>query len=127
MFLILYNAYSRWIEVYPMLLNITSNATINSLRHSFATHELPHIIITDNGTSFTICTINRIKHITTATYHPSSNGSARVVQTFKSSNKNICENSNSDLITSIIFYCPTEVTCIVLHCYLLLNYYSTEK
>ena len=92
MFLILYDSYSRWIEVYPMPSHlshpITSKATINSLRHSFATHGLPHIIVTDNGTSFTsnelktFCKMNGIKHITTA---PCTAETA--VQTFKSSMK----------------------------------------
>ena len=41
MFFILYGLYSRWIEVYHMS-NIISKATINSLRHSFATHRLLH-------------------------------------------------------------------------------------
>ena len=78
MFLILYDSYSRWIEVYPMPSHlshpITSKATINSLRHSFATHGLPHIIVTDNGTSFTsnefktFCKMNGIKHITTTPF-----------------------------------------------------------
>ena len=107
MFLSLHGSYSRWIEVHPMS-NIISKATINSWRHSFTTHGLPHIIVMDNGTSFTsnefktFCTINGIKHITTAPYHPPSNGpTERAVLTLKSSMKKICENSNSDLITSI--------------------------
>ena len=48
----------------------------------------------DNRTSFannefkTFCTMNGIKHITTAPYHPSPNDPAkRAVQTFKSSIK----------------------------------------
>ena len=72
MFLILYDSYSRWIKVYSTS-NITSKATINSLRHSFVIHERPHIIVTDNGTSSfasnkfkTFCAINGIKHITTS-------------------------------------------------------------
>ena len=106
MFLILYNSYSRWVEVYHIS-NVTSKATISSLRHSFPTHGLSHIIVTDNGTYFTsnkfsFCTMNGIKHIITALYYPSSNAPAeRVVQTWKSSMKKICDNSNSDLITSI--------------------------
>ena len=66
MFFILYGLYSRWIEVYHMS-NIISKAKINSLRHSFATHRLPYIIVTDNGISFTskefkiFCTVNGIK------------------------------------------------------------------
>ena len=56
-------------KVYPMS-NMASK--FNSLRHSFATHGLPHIIVTDNGASFTsnefetFSTRNVIKHINTA-------------------------------------------------------------
>ena len=106
MFLILYDSYSRWIEAYPMS-NITSEAGINNLRHSIATHWLLYIIVTDNGTSFTSNDFKKfnaigIKHVTSAPYHPSSNGpTERAVQTFKSSIKKVCENGNSDLITSI--------------------------
>ena len=89
--------------------DITYKATINSLRHSFATHGLPYIIVMDNGTSFTsnefktFCPVNGIKHITTAPYNPLLNSPAkRGVLTFKSSWKKNCENSNSDLITSIV-------------------------
>ena len=74
--------------------NITSKATINSLRYSFATHGICHITVKDNGTSFTsnelktFCTVNGIKHITTTPCHSSWNNPAeRAVKTFKSSMK----------------------------------------
>ena len=58
---------------------------------SLATHGLLYIIVNDNGPSFTrkefknFIYKNGIKHITTAPYHSSSNGTAcRAVQTFKS-------------------------------------------
>ena len=56
----------------------------------FSTHRLPLKIVTDNGTAFTsnefrqFMEQNGIKHVTSAPYHPSSNGLAeRAVQTFK--------------------------------------------
>ena len=56
-----------------------------------STHGLLYIIVNDNGPSFTrkefknFIYKNGIKHITTAPYHSSSNGTAcRAVQTFKS-------------------------------------------
>ena len=89
MFLVLIDAHSKWIDVLPMQ-SITSEKTIEKLRPIFATHGLPQKVVTDNGPSFTskefktFMSENGISHITTAPYHPSSNGLAeRAVQTFK--------------------------------------------
>ena len=109
MFLILFDSYSKWIDVFPMP-DIKSKSTINCLRISFSNHGLPHLIVTDNGASFVseefqnFCKHNGIKHITIAPYHPSSNGPAeRAVQTFKTAMKKITEGKTSctDLNTSI--------------------------
>ena len=61
--------------------------TIKQLRMIFATHGLPHKVVTDNGPSFTsdefrsFLSNNGITHVT---YHPSTNGLAeRAVQTLK--------------------------------------------
>lgn len=60
----------------------------------FATHGIPQIVVSDNGSAFTsaefkeFMTRNGIRHITSAPYHPSSNGLAeRYVQIFKSAMK----------------------------------------
>ena len=76
----------------------------------------------------TFCTMNGIKHITTAPNHSLSNGPAEgVVQMFKFSMKKYCEIRNSELITSINrFYCLSEVSGIIPHCYQL-NYNSIRK
>ena len=64
--------------------------TIEHMRQVFAIHGLPELLVTDNGTAFTseefeaFLKANGIRHITTAPYHPPSNGLAeRAVQTFK--------------------------------------------
>eukprot|EP00731_Ephydatia_muelleri_P014454 Em0008g174a len=64
--------------------------TIRELRHLFATHGLPEIVVSDNGTAFSSTEFgcfmkhNGIRHIRCAPYHPSSNRLAeRAVQTFK--------------------------------------------
>ena len=69
---------------------MSSEKTIETLRSVFATHGLPQMLVTDNGPAFTsnefrkFTQKNGIKHVTSAPYHPSSNGQAeRAVQTVK--------------------------------------------
>lgn len=90
MFLILIDAYSKWMDVYPVT-SATSAKTIECLRKSFSSQSLPEMIVSDNGTCFVSAEFkdfmskNGIEHITSAPYHPSSDGCAeRAVQTFKS-------------------------------------------
>ncbi|VDI55684.1 Hypothetical predicted protein [Mytilus galloprovincialis] len=89
MFLVIVDAYSKWIDIHIMS-STTSEATVDKLKQTFATHGLCDLIITDNGTAFTsrefaeFIRVNGIKHRTTAPWHPASNGCAeRAVQTFK--------------------------------------------
>ena len=89
-FLILVDAHSKWMEV-KVVNNATSAVTIDRMRSIFATHGIPEMLVTDNGTVFTseefnsFTKQNGIRHVTSAPYHPSSNGLAeRAVQTFKS-------------------------------------------
>ena len=90
MFLVLVDAYTKWLEVLPMS-STTTAATVEKLRHIFAVHGLPQRIVTDNGPQFTSREFaeflegNGVVHVQVAPYHPSSNGLAeRAVQTFKS-------------------------------------------
>ena len=89
MFLVVADVYSKWLEVFDVS-SATSSNTIAKLRVAFSTHGLPETLVSDNGTSFTskefgmFCKKNDIVHLTSAPYHPSSNGTAeRTVQTFK--------------------------------------------
>ena len=89
MFLVLVDAYSKWLDVQVMQ-SITTAKTIDKLNKIFSTHGLPQKIVTDNGPSFTsdefkrYMQANGIKHITSAPYHPAANGLAeRAVQTMK--------------------------------------------
>ena len=68
----------------------TSTATIHELRCLFASYGLPEQLVSDNGPQFVsdefqvFLKSNRVKHIRSAPYHPSSNGLAeRFVRTFK--------------------------------------------
>ena len=88
-FLVIVDACSKWLDAYIMS-TITSSKTIETLKTVFATYGLPQTIVTDNDSSFTseefkrFMDNNGIKHITSAPYHPSSNGQAeRPVQTLK--------------------------------------------
>ena len=88
-YLVLVDAYSKWIVV-ELMPSITSAKTIEKLRMIFVTHGLPQKLVTDNGATFTSSEFlqftekNGIKHVTSAPYHPSTNGLAeRAFQTFK--------------------------------------------
>lgn len=88
-FLIVVDSHSKWLEVTQMS-SMSSAAVIATLRQLFATHGLPDVIVSDNGTAFTSAEFkgftknNGIRHVTVAPYHPSSNGQAeRMVQTTK--------------------------------------------
>ena len=93
MFLLLVDAHSKWMEIHT-LTTATSQTTIAKMRDTFATHGLPEILVTDNGTVFTSVEFetflarNGIKHITSAPYHPATNGLAeRAVQTIQDGHK----------------------------------------
>lgn len=88
-FLIIVDAYSRWPEVF-VVNNTTSATVIKYLRIVFANHGLCEILVSDNGTAFVseemkrYLRANKIRQITTAPYHPATNGLAeRMVQTVK--------------------------------------------
>ena len=89
MFLLIIDAHSKWMDIHCVN-SATSSTTIEKLRTSFASHGLPEIVVSDNGSNFVSSEFksflqkNGIKHITSAPYHPSSNGLVeRAVQTFK--------------------------------------------
>ncbi|XP_015271459.1 PREDICTED: uncharacterized protein K02A2.6-like, partial [Gekko japonicus] len=89
MFLIVVDAMSKWLEVVHMK-STTSLAVIHALRRLFATHGLPDVIVSDNGPQFVseefrlFLTSNGIRQMTSAPFHPASNGQAeRMVRTAK--------------------------------------------
>ena len=95
MFLILVDAHSKWMDVH-IVPSTNAQSTIEKFEQSFATLGLPQVMVSDNGSMFTssemqhFLSSNGIKHITSAPYHPSSNGLAeRAVQTFKSAMKKL--------------------------------------
>ena len=129
MFLVIVDACSKWLDAYIMS-TITSSKTIETLRTVFATHGLPQAIVTDNGSSFTseefkrFMDCNGIKHITSAPYHPSSNGQAeRAVQTLKLGIKRTPGENVQEKMSRFLFdYRITpHVTTGVAPCELLMN------
>ncbi|GFT57409.1 uncharacterized protein TNCV_2035341 [Trichonephila clavipes] len=83
--------------------NITATFTIHHLRILFAHCGIPLTLVSDNGASFTsyefqhFLKLNNIKHLTSAPYHPATNGQAeRIVQLFKASLKSSRDEPVSD-------------------------------
>ena len=122
MWLVVYDAYTRWPEVIKMNKDTTSAATIRALREIFSRNGLPFVIVSDNGTNFTsdefekFLSSNNIRHLKTGTYHPKSNGCCeRFVGTFKSAMKKMyedCKDINKNLANFLIRYrnTPHSVT-----------------
>lgn len=109
MFLIIVDAHSKWLEVYPTN-GSTTQTTIEKLRQCFAAQGLPQILVSDNGSCFTsseFCHFmaqNGIQHITSAPFHPSSNGLAeRAVQTFKEGMKKMEGGSIEARVSKFLF------------------------
>ena len=89
MFLIVIDAYSKWLEVCVMNSTI-STAIISELKRIFSHFGLPSIVVTDNARNFTssefetLLSVNGVKHMLSSPYHPNSNGLAeRAVQSFR--------------------------------------------
>ena len=67
MFLVIVDSYSKWLEV-RIVHSATAICTFQELRSVFATHGIPEMIVTDNGTAFTsnefleFTTRNGIRH-----------------------------------------------------------------
>nr|XP_022908875.1 uncharacterized protein K02A2.6-like [Onthophagus taurus] len=113
MFLIITDSYSKWPEIYLMN-KIDSENTIEKLRDCLSRFGLLNKIISDNGTQFLseefqkFCRHNDIKHITSAPYHPATNGAAEnAVKSFKIGLKKALydeRNRNVSLLTIITRY-----------------------
>lgn len=81
MILVIIDSHSKWPEVFIMK-RTTASDTIRIFQHLFASFGLCVHLVTDNGTAFTseefqrFCKQNGIRHSTTPTYHPATNGAA---------------------------------------------------
>ncbi len=88
-FLVVVDACSKWPEVFSMT-STTAAQTVMVLRELFARTGVPEQLVSDNGPQFIseefqiFLRNNGIKHVTSAPYHPATNGLAeRFVQSLK--------------------------------------------
>ena len=95
MFLVIVDAYSKWIEV-EVTKSTDAQSTVKILRKLFSVHGLPRVLVSDNGPGFAseelneFLKLNGVKHLYSAPYHPASNGQAeRTVRTFKETIKKL--------------------------------------
>ena len=109
MFMVVVDAHTKWLEA-SIMTTITATKTIEQLRIIFATHRLPRKVVTDNGPTFTseqfrsFMYLNGMTHVTTAPYHPSSNGLAEcAVQTVKQRLKPIAGSSLQERLSKFLF------------------------
>ena len=90
MFLLIINAHSKWMDIHCVN-SATFSVTMDKMRSTFASHALPEIVVSYNKYNFMSSEFKSflqkkkgIKHITSAPYHPSTNGLVeRAAQTFK--------------------------------------------
>ena len=107
MFLIVVDSFTKWVDAY-VVSSTSSERTIEKLRASFAVQGIPDTIVSDNGSGFTSSEFkeflkkNGIQHVTSAPYHPATNGAAeRTVQSFKNTMKKITAGSKESMDTQI--------------------------
>ncbi|XP_037954661.1 uncharacterized protein K02A2.6-like [Teleopsis dalmanni] len=93
MWLVCVDAFSKYPYI-VQLSNTTSTDAVKAFTSIFAIVGLPETLVSANGPQFTslqfkkFCLKNGIQHVTTAPFHPASNGLAdRFVRTFKTSVK----------------------------------------
>ncbi len=108
MILVVVDSHSKWIEAF-VTNGATSQVVIDISRTLFAQFGIPEVVVTDNGSCFvsedfeTFLVTNGTKHITSAPYHPSTNGLAeRAVQTVKKGLKKSKEGSLSSRLAKLL-------------------------
>lgn len=88
-FLIVVDAYSKWVES-VLMTSITSEAVIQALRRMFAIHGIPDVLVSDNGPQLSSATFQLflasqgIRHAQVAPFYQAGNGMAeRAVRSVK--------------------------------------------
>lgn len=108
-FLVVIDAYSKWLEVFPMS-STTTAATVEKLRVLFAQFGLPEVMVSDNGPNLVSSEFkeflhrNGVKQVTSAPAHPASNGLAeRAVKTFKEGLSKMKSGTIGDRLSRFLF------------------------
>ena len=103
------DSHSKWVEV-EKVKSTDARTTIRVLRKLFATHGVPRVIVSDNGSGFASTELaeffrqNGVRHTFAAPYHPSSNGQAeRFVRIFKESLKTLKEGDLETKLCRFLF------------------------
>ena len=109
MFLVLIDAHSKWIKAFCVI-SATLSATMECLSQVLAQFGIPETLVTDNRTCFTSDDIeaflkaNGVRHLTSAPYHPASNGLAeRAVQIVKHGLKKVTQGTLNTQLTKVLF------------------------
>ncbi|XP_054832561.1 uncharacterized protein LOC129327834 [Eublepharis macularius] len=115
-FLVIVDSYSKWLEVVPVSA-MTSGIVIRALQRLITTLGLPDIIVSDNAAQFTsrefqmFLDNNVIWHITSAPFHPSTNGQAqRTVRSAKDSLRKLSHRDFSQRLTELLLWQHTPHT-----------------
>lgn len=89
MWFVIVDAYSRWVEIFPMK-NATTTKILQILESLFSKYGICKYLVSDNGSQFTsqefknFCNSKNVIHIKSTPYHSRTNGLAeRAIQNFK--------------------------------------------
>lgn len=100
-YLIIVDAFTKWLECLYMQNGTTTLALINKLKYIFSIFGIPNVIVSDNDVKINsyefneFCSSNGIKYLTSPIYHPCSNGQAEnSVRTCKKMIKSVIINEN---------------------------------
>lgn len=122
-YLVVVDAYSKWLECLEMSGGITTKHLILKLKFLFCRYGLPKTIVSDNDTKISshefleFCKINGIEYLTSPIYHPCSNGQAEnSVKTCKKMLKcllqnNSCPNKIPEKLQEYLFEYRNTVHC----------------
>ena len=101
--------YHHHCSLIDLVKTATTSTTITALRSIFATHGIPELLVSDNGSVFMSAEFknftqqNGIRHTTSAPYHPATNGLVeRAVQTFKSFIKKTPDGNLQDRLSQFL-------------------------